>query len=326
MLDANTAGSDLTIGDIVLNPKQQLGVMRKSIQAFIHGLGDEKTKIQAFSGSSDLPELTKDVFTVTNTVNNFDIHWQNAFRGVRLGKGELSWEIADVATGLAFEEIPEGGKIKYESVSGNKVIASILKYGTGLGLTWEIIEGRKLYAFINKLEQLRAKLYDIWGTIHYGLLATAAALNAVAWQGSGTNLERDIETINYAANLLADANKDKGYGDTANARLIMFVSPKLRARMNAAFRATSAQLAQGGTANGEVIDFNIDIYYTYTSQIAANKSLLVLPGQKIQNSVYLRELGLTRQEIESLSQLMTWWTAFGAVVADTDQCYQLSFA
>jgi hypothetical protein len=40
----------------------------------------------------------------------------------------------------------------------------------------------------------------------------------------------------------------------------------------------------------------------------------------------MRELGLSKQEIESLNELRTYWTAFGAVVADKDQVYELAFA
>ena len=79
-------------------------LLHKTIQAFFQGVGsvdknDKNKIIQAFSGSSDLPTLTKDVFNVTMAVNVFDSLWQNSFKGVPLMKGQLSWEIADVNTG-----------------------------------------------------------------------------------------------------------------------------------------------------------------------------------------------------------------------------------
>jgi hypothetical protein len=310
--------------------KQKEIVLNKAIQAFIHNHGQKEgeTSIQAFSGSSDLPVLTKDVFNVTMETPNYDLAWQKVFRSVQLQKGQLSWEIATVDSGVAFKLIPEGGKVEYKDVAGEKVTVSVDKYGAALAVTWEIIEGRKLYEFVRVMEDARNKLYKLWADVHYGLLATAGTNNQVAWQGVATDrqIDRDIETINKGANDLGSKTKDSGYGDTANARLVMYASPLLRQRLNGALRATHTELANSGTGNGVIVDSNIDPNYTYNSAIPANKALLVLPGNKIQNAVYLRELGLSKREIESLNELKTYWTAFGATVSDTDQVFELAFA
>jgi len=70
---------------IVLNRKQQAMVLHKAIQSFMQSVGQQTPEgkiIQAFTGSSDLPILTKDVFNVTQTVPEFDTLWQASFRGV----------------------------------------------------------------------------------------------------------------------------------------------------------------------------------------------------------------------------------------------------
>lgn len=322
---------------IRLNYKQQGIVLQKSIQAFMQSVAvqDENKKIiQAFSGSSDLPVLTKDVFNVTQQVPEFDTWWQQAYKGIQLKKGQLSWEIADVATGLTFELIPEGGKANFYGISGTKTPAAINKYGAGIGLTWEIIEGRKLYKFIDLMEQVRARLNDLWADIHYGLLATAGALNTIAWQGVATDpiVERDIATINKGYEDIGETVKDRGYGDVANAQMFLYASPNLKARINQAMRATSTdiirgrQVGAGSSVSGQIIEYNVTPMYSWNSNILANKALLVLPGRKIQNAVYLRELGLSEKDISTLSELRTYWTAFGAIIADTDQIDELSFA
>ena len=148
---------------IVLNYKQQGLVLRKSIQAYMQGVGvlEGPKVIQAFSGSSDLPQLTKDVFTVSGDMPVFDTYWQQAFKGIKLKKGQLGWEIADVASGLVFSLVPEGGKAKFYGISGAKVDAKIEKYGAGIGITWEMIEGRKLYQFVDLMGTTRAKLNNL---------------------------------------------------------------------------------------------------------------------------------------------------------------------
>ncbi len=312
---------------LTLTPAMQEATVTASLQAFVHQVasGSADHAIQAFSGSTDLPELTKDVFNVTLATPNFDLGWQEAFKGVSLRKGELSWEIATMNDPAEFELTPEGAKCYMGSVSGDKVSAGIKKYSKGLELTWEIMEGRKLSAFIEKLEGTRAKLYGLWATIHYGLLAVAAANNQVAWVAGSSTIERDIATLNSGAGSLTEGVKDSGYGDTANAQLLLYVSPKLKGRMKAAL-AVSLNALASGTKNAINVDWPIKVIYTYNSQIPVNKGVLVLPKNKIQNAVYLQELVLKNKNYESLSESRTYWTAFGAIVADNSQCYELAFA
>ncbi len=331
----NNAGEDYTgligkDGDkLVLTPAMQEATVVASLQAFVHTVasGSADHAIQAFSGSTDLPELTKDVFNTTLQTPNFDLGWQEAFKGVPLRKGELSWEIATMNDPAEFVLTPEGAKCYMGSVSGEKVSAGIQKYSKGLELTWEIMEGRKLSAFIEKLEGTRAKLYGLWATIHYGLLATAAANNQLAWQvtTSTTVISQDIATLNEGAYQLTSGVKDSGYGDTANAELLLYISPKFKARMKAAL-AVSLDALAAGTKEAVVVNWPIKVIYTFNSQIATNTGVLVLPKNKIQNAVYLQELVLKNKSYESLSESRTYWTAFGAIVADNSQCYELSFA
>lgn len=327
-LDPETKGTPYKGFSKPLSVEQQDAFLNKSIQMFIHGVAettDKAIRLQAFSGSSDLPQLTADVFDVTLAAPNFDLSWQNVFKGMKLQKGQLFWEISDVSNGIEFKEIPEGGKVEIASLSGNKAKVDVKKYGAGLGITWEMIEGRKLYAFAEALETVRAKLYKVWADTHYALLSAAAQNHQISWQGtsSETTLERDIMTLNAGAYQIANACKDKGYGDTANAPLILFISPLYKTRIEAARNNQSSAFLSSG---GQRLQWPIEVYYTFNSQITANKGILVLPGNKIQNAVYLRELGLSRQEIESLSEIRTYWTAFGAAVGDDAQCAELSLS
>lgn len=320
-------------GEVTIDEDSYNGILNKAIQAFVHkeiAISNNSTKktIQAFEGSSALPKLTKDVFNVTMQVKEFDLFWQNAYKGVKLKKGQLEWEIANVTTAITFLEIPEGGKVQFEKVSGSKISATIVKYGAGLGITWETIEGRKLYRFVEQMEDMRAELYTLWANIHYGLLATAGATNPITWQGTASDrvIDRDALTLNEGGYQLGLVNKDKGYGDTANTMFQLYCDPKLRARIKAALRMTSGEATAGQGIQGVTVDYNIVPYFTFNSNIPANKALLVLPGNKIQNAAYMRELGLSKQDIESLNELRTYWTAFGAIVGDNDQVYELAFA
>lgn len=333
MNDEDTRGTEYKMGKgIILQPNDQDKVIRNAIQAFMHEPAhvvdyEKKQAIQAFSGSSDLAELTKDVFNVTQATPEYDLYWQNAFRTISLMQGQLDWEIGDVTSGLAMEKIPEGGKVKIASLAGTKQSVSVEKYGMGLGITWEVIHGRKLYKFIDIMEFARSELYNTWADVHYALLATAGATNTVAYDTTGANaLEKDIITINTALHDIAEDNKDSGYGNPNAATYSFYLDPALEARIERAFRVTAADLA-GSTLGGlEILRRNVSRYYSYNSEIGANEGLLVLNGNKIQNAIYLRELGLSKQEIESLNEIRTYWTAFGAAVGDNDQVYEVSFS
>jgi hypothetical protein len=330
-MNPETSGLPYTKFEKPLNPQQQELYLSKSIQCFMHGLADVETggqvKIQAFGGSSDLPAITKDVFDVTVKVDSYDLGWQKAFKGIQLQEGQLEWEIDDAEQIITFEEILEGGKIQYGEFTGSVAYGKIKKYGAGLAITWELLHGKKLYKFVDRMEITRAKLYEKWANVHYGMLNTAAAAHAITWQGdvADSQLVRDIATLNHAAYTMANLLKNKGYGDMANAPMILYISPKYRARINAAIKATQADVIRAG-GDGDIVDWPIEPVFTFDSRITADKGDLVLPGHKIQNSVYLRELGLARQEIESLAELRTYWSAFGATVADTEQCSQLSWS
>ena len=303
--------------------KQKEQAFTQVIQAYMHGVKDSK-EIQAFTASSDVAQLTKDVFNVTNQVNNYDLEWQKAFKTINLMKGQLSWEIATVSSSAQFELVQEGGKIKFEKFDGTKVTVTIAKYGMGIGLTWETIEGRKMYQFIDQLEQARAKLYELWANVHYGLLATAGTSNQISYQGAGTDstLSRDIATINKGYEDLGEATKDKGYGDTANVEMLLYVSPKLKARVLAALGTVGDTVAN---TQGQKVVYRVTPVFTWNSNIPANKGLIVLPGNKIQNAVYLENLALKKMSNDSLNEEYAYWTAFGGVVGDSDQVYELAF-
>ena len=315
---------------IKLNYTQQGTVLHKSIQAFFQQSGTMSGDkvIQAFSGSADLPVLTKDVFNTTMADTSYDTFWQQAFKGVPLKKGQLSWEIADVASGLTFSLTPEGGKAKFYGVSGSKVTVGIEKYSAGLGVTWEMVEGRKLYQFIDQMNKVKSELNILWADIHYGLLGTAAANHTIPYDTTGSTVtQKDVNTINNGYLQISQACKDKGYGNTAVAPILMFYAPALKSRINQATRATNVDLVRSGISSSQgVVEYNVVPIPTWNSAIPAEKAVMVLPGQHIQNSMYMQELGLSERDIETLSDLKTYWTAFGATVADSEQTALVSFS
>ncbi len=252
--------------------------------------------------------------------------WQEAFRAVPLRKGQLTWTIGNVTSGVALQILEEGEKVNYAGISGTSVTGSVDLYGSGLEMSWKTIEGRDLAGFYNAMMDFRNKRMKEYADIHYALLAAASLSNTVAYDTVGTTvLDKDINTITAAYDLVGSNCKDLGFGDTANARQIMYAAPALRGRINAAFRATSSDSVRGKDGP-TMIDSNIDVRYTYNSAIPSGKAVIVLPGNKIQNSVYMEEKSFERQNPDNLSWLKSSFTAFGGVVGEVKQTAEISFS
>jgi hypothetical protein len=311
------------------NP-ELIGQCSVALQAFL-GMPKKKMKekIQAtgVGVSTDFPFVTTQNFNVTLEMDNFDMGWEQAFKQVTLDKNRLFWEIYNVANSLTFFKVEEGQKIEVAGLTGSKVIVEAEYYGGAIGWTDKMIRGRQVPAMIDLASVFRNKYWANKANIHYALLAVAAALHQVAWQGvnaDGRTL-RDILTINQGAFQLANVNKDKGYGDTANMPLLLFANLEDEERIEGAFRVTSGQLVAARENGIAVTGRRIKRIYTLNSSIAQGSPILVLPGQKAQKADAMQPTAFGPElDILSLNRVQALWGIYGAVIADDQQCIQLT--
>jgi hypothetical protein len=299
-----------------------------ALQAF---LGKPKKvlekQIQAVGVSTDFAVITKESFNVTLETDNFDMGWEQGFKQVPLGKNQDSWEIYNVANSLTFVKVEEGQRIEVAGLVGTKALASVDYYGGAIGWTDKMIRFRKVPAMIDMASVFRNKFWANKANIHYALLATAAALTTVAWQGvaaDGRTL-RDILTLNEAAYQLGNTNKDKGYGDAANAPFILYANPQDEERIEAAFRVTSGQLAAARENGISVTGRRIRRVYTYNSNITAGSPIMVWPGQKSQKADAMQPTTYTQEmDVLTLNRVQAVWAIYGAIIGDSDQCITLT--
>lgn len=302
--------------------------LKIAIQAFLNK--PKKTlekKIQAVGVSTDFAQITHESFNVTVETDNFDMGWEQAFRQVPLGKNQDTWEIYNVANSLTFFKVEEGQRIEVAGLTGTTATATVDYYGGAIGWTDKMIRFRKVPAMIDMAGVFRNKFWSNKANNHYALLAVAAALNPVAWQGvaaDGRTL-RDILTINRAAFLIGNVNRNKGYGNTANSPLVLYANPNDEDRIEAAFRVTSGQLAAARENGISVTGRRISRIYTYNPSIVSGHPLLVLPGNKLQKADAMAPTTYTQEiDVLTLNRVQAVWAIYGAIVGDTDQCYQLT--
>lgn len=302
--------------------------VRIAIQAFLaEPKAVKQKKIQGFGVSTDLAELTKDAFNVTIQQDNFDLGWEQAFRQVVLGEKQDSWEIYDVGNSLTFMKVEEGQRIEVAGITGTKATAYVDYYGGALGWTDKMIRFRKVSSMIDMALIFRNKFWSNKANNHYALLSASALLNVTAYQAGTGQLQRDIATINLAMATLGDRCKDKGYGDTATAPIVMYASPYDEARIEAAFNATTNAMAMMGIVGTQIASRRVTRIYTFNANVSRGLPIIVLPGNKIQKADALPPTTFTApKDILTLNEMQSVWAIYGGIIGDTDQTQTITLA
>lgn len=288
-----------------------------------------KKKIQAVGVSTDFAQVTADAFNVTIQENNFDLGYEKAFRSVPLGKNQDFWEIYDVVNTLTFYKVEEGQRIEAAGVSGSKAIAYVDYYGGALGWTDKMIRFRKVAAMLGMASIFRNNFFTNKANNHYALLAASVVATGfnTATQGAVADgrLQRNIQTLNQAIFTLTNRCLNKGYGDMANAPVLIYANPFDEARIEAAFRAVTANQASAGATAEQVTKRKVSRIYTYNTSIVAGTPLLVLPGQKIQKADAMAPTTYKNpQDILTLNYVQSVWAIYGAIVGDIDQIQSMT--
>jgi len=330
------AKNDLAFFDAVAESMQKPSFeLKKKIQAtwgafMLKPRVNMVKRIQAIGVSTDLEKITADAFNVTVDSAIYDLGYEQAYQKIQLGRNQDFWEIYDVTNGLTFRKVVEGERIQLEGISGSKVTAYVDYYGGAIGWTDKMIRYRKIGPMVQLASIFRNRFYSKKANVHYALLAAAAALNITTYQGAAADgeLRRDIETINLAAYTLTNRVKDKGYDpqNMAEARLLLYANPKDRARIRAAQQATASSMAQVAS-NAAQVDWNITPIFTYDSNVSSGSPILVLPGNHIQAATDMEPTTFTSpKDPLTLNELQAVWSIYGATVADTDQCQQVTLS
>lgn len=302
--------------------------VKKTLQAFLWAPKVKQAKIiKAFSVSTDFSRLTENAYNVTIEEDNFDLGWQRAFRSVPLATGSLGWEIYNVTNGIAFQKVEEGGRIEQNGMAGTKVRAECDYYGGAIGFTNRMIRDRQIPAMVDMAMLFRNAFWTNKADNHYALIS-AAALNQTAWAGAVAEgqLRRDIQTINAACYAVANRNKDKGYGNTATARFVMYAHLLDRERIQAALNTIPNSL-NGVAGVGTTVGYAVDVIYTLNQYITQGHAILCLPGQKAQMAEAMAPTTYTPDGADplTLNQYQAVWSIYGAAIADTDQFQEVIF-
>lgn len=317
-------------GQETVEPDKQSQIrVKKLLQAFYNEPEIIRNKkLQAVATSGDFPQVLADAFNVIIQNQNFDLKWQQAFQLVTLGENQDFWEIEDVANSITFRKMEEGQRLETSGMSAERTLAYVDYYGGALGWTDKMIRFRKIPNIINRAILFRNKQNVAKANIHYALLVAAvAAAQITAYQGAAAlgQLQRDILTINAATVALVNRNLNKGYyADMASAPILIYANYADEPRIEAVFRARTADFAAAGLQGAEVFRSRpFQRLYTANSNITAGSPLFVLPGGKLQRAQAMAPTTYRApQDILTLNYVESVWEIYGAIVADSEQVQQ----
>jgi hypothetical protein len=329
-VDGDTKKGQQVMAALCAFMQEPKSVTRK-IQAFMQ----QQRKIQAVGASSDFDELLSNAFNVTTAMDYFDMFYEDAFREVTLGTNQDHWDVYTVTKALTFYKVPEGGRVKLDTLYGKRIAAYVDYYGGGLGFTDRMIRYRHIAAMVDIAAQFRNAFWKNKADNHYALLATAGAVNETTFDTSAygdvaaaaihTILWNTIKTINTAASALVERNKNKGYFTSPDVKLIMYARKQDQGQLSAAFAATGTS-PQPANENLKV-EWNIELKYTLNDNITIGKPILVLPGNKLQRADDMQPTTFVApQDPLTLNQVQAVWAIYGAIIADTDQVGQVDLA
>lgn len=306
-----------------------------SIARYMTGAAEPAQPIQAFTGVGDLPATANmPNINVASDFPYFDTGWRFAFRPIMLDDGQDSWTISHVKGPVTWVKLGEGGQVRTQDLSADEETFRVEDYGTELAFSRAVMQERRLYQFIQAVEQARAGYMKMLADAAYQALATAAPLNGgTIAQGTGaTTLEKDINTINAGTSKIAVDLKDKFMG-LMQARYILFVPESRENRALRAVGATADQMLLGRQASGDVVTVNrsITVIPTLAEAIAgatnaSTNGILVLPGNDIQFAT--RTGADLRQYMERAAKsenvIRTFFTTWGLAIGDSQQVVQLA--
>lgn len=285
-----------------------------------------QTAIQEFTLPSDMPRPVTgiDLAGVTakfHQVDDLDMGWEKVFRLLDFTNTKRKFfEIVDISSGLAFEQVLPGEKAKLYKFAGAIATVQILRFGGGLCWDRDWFDDDEFWNIEDATKEFRNTWFGDKAQFHYDLISASRDDSDVAFQGGDNNADKDADTINVAIQEIIASAADLGYDLSPNERFVVVAPTQLKSRITNAMRITLAM----GTAQNQ-INFNVEAVFTnrlknkaLTSAETA-KYFVALPERKIQSA--------TRKNLDVLSdidalingEIGVGWGRHGAAVGDVNQ-------
>jgi hypothetical protein len=317
-----------------------LNELTKNLGRYLAGPSTEEyrrvvAKMQEFATPQDFPTSILEVLAKFHQTTPYDMGWQQIYKVLDLtGSKRNGFDITDVTSGLTFDKIPIGGKLEVKKMWGDKAHVYFDNYGGALGWHQNLFDDEEYWTLEDTAIAFRNAAYYEQAAVFYALIEAVAATGAVAWQAPSPaalaatdatyNANRDIRTMNAAAQQIVLAVASKGYGVTPqNAQFIVLTPLQLQERVKNAL-ALNFQAFAGSPSQAN---------YGFRPLIATPGMLadtahawVILPGNKLMAGIRMDLKYYSSYDMLSNTNAQAGWMRYGGAIGDTDQVVRIAFA
>jgi len=281
-------------------------------------------KIQEFTLASDgwVNEKAIDVIEKFHLMTDYDNGYEQIF-DVRdfSGSKASGFDLAAVRSGLTFNEVKEGEKLKVYQMAGAKERVYFCYYGGALGWHRRLFEDGDWWTIEDNAIEFRNKAYSSRAAVYYALLEAAADAkgSCAQVQADCTDCDADARSIaasiNYAATNILENVANRGYGINPSTTQFIVLTPiQLRGRV----RYALGQRMQAFSDSERLIDYS---FKQVTSMMLTNTNriMVILPGRTLKIG-YRMDLTLFDDfDILSYTDTVAGWMRHGGCIGDIDQ-------
>ena len=281
-------------------------------------------QIQEFTLASDgwVNEKAIDIIEKFHLMIHYDNGYEQIF-DIRdfSGTKASGFDMAAVVSGLTFQEVKEGEKLKVCQMRGAKERVQFCYYGGALGWHRRLFEDGDWWTLEDNAIEFRNKAYSNRAATYYALLEAAADAKGccAAIPSDCSDCDDDARSIasslNYAATDILTKAAARGLSvDVAGTTFVVLVPLQLRSRV----RYALGQRMQAYADSERLIDYNFKLI-TSMMLTNADRIMVILPGKTLKIG-YRMDLTLFDDfDILSYTDVVAGWMRHGGCIGDIDQ-------
>lgn len=244
------------------------------------------------------------------------------------GSKASGFDVAGVTSGLTFNEVKPGEKLKVYQMKGDKYRCYFTYWGGALGWHRQLFEDGEWWQIEDNAIEFRNAAYSSRAGAYYALLEAAADAKpccreiSVDCSDCSADAKAVAESINFAAQSILLNVKDRGYNLNPQTTEFLVVAPlQLRGIVKAALNVR----LQSFNESQNVVDYN---FRQITSMMLLNTTriMVILPKRTLKIGYRMDLTLFDTFDMLSYTDTAAGWMRHGGCIGDIDQiaCIELT--
>lgn len=289
-----------------------------------HSTGDKQKTIEAlykaFTTTGDFPITAIQAIEKFHELTNYDNGYEQIFDVKDFtNSNQPGFKIVNVTSGMTFERIEIGDKIRLKQMSGTQAFVLFDFYGGGLNWHKSLFMNQEYWQIEDNAMEFVNKAYARRAQVHYALLEAAMASKTCITLtdpacGNCTEYAYALAAaINLAATRILTNVRNKGYGATVGNQIIILTP---LAYWGAVKQALDIRLQP--TSQTKIVNYNFQPVVTMMLT-NANRIGVFLPKLRIKSGYRMNLETFNSFDMLSFSEATAGWQSYGAGIGDLDQ-------